>query len=138
MKESIKIEGIEYVPKTTTQQRDENIKESIKVEGTEHVPKTIIQQFLDYVIIRTYSAGVHAGYLKNRDGKRVDLIYSRRIWYWSGACSLSQLAKDGTKDPDNCKFSTEIEKITLTECIEVIPCTEKAIESIQHVKEWKK
>ena len=57
---------------------------------------------LDYVIIRTYSAGVHAGYLKYREGKEVELINTRRIWYWEGAASLSQLSKDGTAKPDRC------------------------------------
>ena len=53
---------------------------------------------LKYVIVRTYSAGVFAGNLKSRDGKEVTLTNARRLWYWSGAASLSQLAVAGTGD----------------------------------------
>jgi hypothetical protein len=91
---------------------------------------------LPYVIIRTYSAGVHAGYLKSRNGKEVELLHARRIWYWEGAASLSQLATDGTRKPDKCKFPCEVSRIELTEAIEVLECTEKAKESIKNVKIW--
>jgi hypothetical protein len=92
----------------------------------------------NWVIIRTYSAGVHFGMLHKRDGKEVVLKNARRIWYWDGAASLSQLAVDGTSKPENCKFPTEVPEITLTEAIEIIPCTQKAVESIHSVKVWKK
>ncbi len=90
-----------------------------------------------YVIIRTYSAGVHAGYLKSRKGKEVVLTNARRIWYWDGAASLSQLAMEGTSKPQNCKFPCEVSEITLTEAIEVITCTAKAQKSIRSVSEWR-
>lgn len=90
-----------------------------------------------YVIIRTYSAGVHAGYLHKREGKEVTLHSSRRIWYWDGAASLSQLALEGVKKPENCKFSVAVPEIILTEAIEIIPCTDAAMKNIQAVKEWK-
>lgn len=91
----------------------------------------------DYVIVRTYSAGVHAGYLKSRDGKEVILTNSRRIWYWDGAASLSQLALEGVNKPENCKFAVVLPEIILTEAIEIIPCTEKAKLCIEGIKEWK-
>ena len=89
-----------------------------------------------YVIVRTYSAGVHAGVLKSRDGKEVVLTDARRIWYWDGAASLSQLAVEGTSKPDKCKFPTSLEEILLLEAIEIIPCTEKARASIEGVPVW--
>lgn len=92
----------------------------------------------DYVIVRTYSAGVFAGNLKSREGKEVILNNARRVWYWTGAASLSQLAVDGTSDPNNCKFPCEVPEIILTEAIEVIPCTEKAAKSIKEVPVWRK
>ena len=57
-----------------------------------------------YCMVRTYSAGVFAGTLKSRDGKEVVLNDARRIWFWDGAASLSQLATEGTTKPQNCKF----------------------------------
>jgi hypothetical protein len=90
-----------------------------------------------YCIVRTYSAGVFAGVVKSRDGKEAVLENARRIWYWSGAASLSQLAVDGTSNPNGCKFPTEVEEVLLTEVIEIISCTEKAKVSIKGVKKWK-
>lgn len=91
----------------------------------------------NYVIVRTYSAGAFAGYLENRSGQEVVLSRARRLWYWSGATSLSQLAMEGVKKPDNCKFPCEVESITLTQGIEIIKATEKARLSIAEVPIWK-
>jgi hypothetical protein len=91
-----------------------------------------------YVIVRTYSAGVHAGVLKSREGKEVVLTDARRIWYWDGAASLSQLAVDGTSKPQNCKFPIAVPEILLTEAIEIIPTTDKAQASIASVPVWTK
>jgi hypothetical protein len=91
---------------------------------------------LKYVIARTQSAGVFAGYLKSRNGKEGTLLQVRRLWYWEGAASLSQLAVDGTNKPENCKFPIEVPQIDLTEIIEVLSVTPKAKESISRVKIW--
>lgn len=90
----------------------------------------------NYILCRTHSAGVFAGYLIRRDGKEVELYNARRIWYWDGAASLSQLAMDGTSKPENCKFPCEVNSIILTEVIEIIPITDKAKKSIAEVPIW--
>ena len=89
----------------------------------------------DYVIVRTANAGVHAGYLAEKNGIEVLLKDSRRLWYWSGAASLSELAMHGVADPNSCQFPCEVTEIQLM-WIEIIPCTEKAKKSIQEVPEW--
>jgi len=89
-----------------------------------------------YVIVRTYSAGVFAGYLEKREGKEVTLSKARRLWYWEGAASLSQLAMEGVSLPKKCKFPCEVDQIILTEAIEIINVTEKAKESIAMVSIW--
>ena len=95
------------------------------------------QNGLPYVLIRTYSAGVHVGYLAERNGKEVKLVNSRRLWYWDGAASLSQLALEGVRKPSNCKFSVELPQIELTEAIEIIQVTKEAQENIAKVPVWK-
>jgi hypothetical protein len=98
--------------------------------------KTIKDDYGDeceYKIVRTRSAGVFAGYLAEQDGLEVVLLRARRLWYWSGAFSLSQLAIDGTSKPKECKFPEEVSKIVLTEAIEILDVTEKAQKSIQGV-----
>jgi hypothetical protein len=89
------------------------------------------------VIVRTYSAGVHYGTLASRSGKDVVLTNSRRIWYWDGAASLSQLASEGVTRPANCKFTVAVAEILLTEAVEVIPTTELADNCIAGVAPWK-
>jgi hypothetical protein len=91
----------------------------------------------DYVIVRTYSAGVFAGNLIRRNGKEVELKNARRLWQWFGAASLSQLAVDGVSQPEKCKFPCEVPSITLTEAIEVIPCATIAQKSIKEVPIWR-
>jgi hypothetical protein len=90
----------------------------------------------EYSIIRTYSAGVHFGKVIKKEGKEVELTDARRIWYWEGAASLSQMAVDGVSKPDKCKFSVVVPQIFLTEAIEIIPCTQKATKCILGVREW--
>lgn len=90
-----------------------------------------------YVIVRGDRSGVFAGNLAAREGREVQLTDCRRIWYWDGAASLSQLAIDGTSKPDRCNFPAPVKEITILDVIEIIPCTEKAEESIKAVHEWK-
>ena len=125
----------------------ETITNEITINGEVYVKKSSLPELttpaptfegMKYCIVRTYSAGVFAGYIESRQGKEVVLRNVRRIWYWSGACSLSQLAKDGTADPKNCKFAVAVDKIEVLEVIEIIECTDKAMKSICGVAEWKK
>ena len=90
-----------------------------------------------YCMVRTYSAGVFAGTIADREGKEVRLTNARRMWYWSGAASLSQLATEGTSRPNDCKFPCEVPEVILTEVIEIIPISEKAEASIKAVPVWK-
>ena len=91
---------------------------------------------MEYVIVRTYSAGVFAGYLEKREGKEAVVRKARRIWYWEGAASLSELAVHGTAKPGNCKFPCEVDKVELIEVIEILYCTEKSRLNIQNVPVW--
>lgn len=88
-------------------------------------------------MVRTNTAGVFAGHLVSRKGKEVRLKDARRIWYWAGAASLSQLAMEGTKKPGDCKFPCPVDEIELIEAIEIIPITPEAEKSIKEVPVWK-
>jgi len=113
--------------------------EVVEINGVEYVPKESRDLAEDnYCIVRTYSAGVFAGNLVERNGKEGIVKNARRIWYWSGAASLSQLAMEGTQAPENCKFPCVVEEVTLTEIIEILPCTKAAEKSIKGVPIWEK
>lgn len=91
----------------------------------------------DYKIVRTHSAGVFAGTLESRDGKEVVLTDARRLWYWAGAASLSQLAMEGTSQPGKCKFPAPVTRVVLTEAIEILDVTDVARKSIEDVPVWR-
>ena len=91
-----------------------------------------------YCMVRTRVAGVFAGTVAERDGAEVLLKNARRIWYWSGAASLSQLATDGTSKPKDCKFPAPVAEVLLLGVIEIIPITDAAAASIAGVPVWKK
>lgn len=113
----------------------------VEINGVTYIRKDSVNEMEqpkgNYVVVRTYSAGVHAGYLDSREGKEVVLKKARRLWYWKGAASLSQVAGVGISMPESCKFPAAIAEITLTEAIEIIPCTDAAKQIIEGVKEWK-
>lgn len=90
-----------------------------------------------YFIVRTRSAGVFAGEIVRRDGNEIVMANARRIWYWDGAATLSELAMRGTKKPQNCKFPCEVKEVLLMEVIEILTCTDEAKDSIKSVPEWK-
>ena len=90
-----------------------------------------------YVIVRTNTAGVFAGTLVSREGREVVLSNARRLWYWTGAASLSQLAVSGTSTPKTCKFPVAVPRVTLLEAIEILDVTDTAKASIEGVPIWK-
>jgi hypothetical protein len=91
---------------------------------------------LPYKIVRTYSAGVFAGFLESRKGQEVVLRQARRIFYWDGAASLSQLATTGTTKPENCKFPCAVDRVELLQAIEILDVTPVAKKSIESVIVW--
>ena len=116
----------------------QNINE-IEINGVKYVPKSDVPEVdRTAVIVRCESAGCFFGSLVESDISKGYAVLSnaRRIWYWSGAASLSQLAVDGTCKPKDCKFPVAVPSITLGKVIEIIPCTPKAFESLSKVAIW--
>jgi hypothetical protein len=89
-----------------------------------------------YKIVRTYSAGVFAGTLESRTGQEVVMTNARRLWYWEGAASLSQLAMEGVKSPKSCKFPCAVSRVELLEAIEILDVTPEARAIIEAVPIW--
>lgn len=110
------------------------------LENSENVSSNSLVSHLigEKVIIRTYSAGVHFGELVAKNGQEVHIKNTKRVYYWDGACSLSQLSKEGSKSAANCKISVMIDENILDQCIEVIKMTEYAYINLNGIPEWKK
>ena len=89
----------------------------------------------EYVIIRTYSAGVWAGILKQKSSNEVILSDARRLWRWwaKKSISLSAVANFGINQ-DKCQIAPSVENIWL-EAIEIIPTTKIAQKSIVEAKD---
>lgn len=121
--ETIKINDIEYV----------------KLSDVDTPQKAVSIDWLPYVVVRTYSAWVHAWYLQSQSKDKTScvLLNSRRLWYRDWAFTLSAVAKEWVRKPENCKFSCVVDEIELVGCIEYIKATEKSFISITNVQEWK-
>jgi hypothetical protein len=91
-----------------------------------------------FVIVRSSNAGCFFGELTKYDktASVVTLKDARRLWYWDGAASLSDMAANGVAKPENCKFPPAVSEQSIHNVIEVLTPTEKAIASIQGVKPW--
>lgn len=88
-------------------------------------------------IFRGKDSGVFYGEEFKIEGQKATIKNSRNIFYWDGATRLEQLATDGTKNPNNCKFTQAVNIMEIYDLIQKIPCTDEAIKSIEGVKEWK-
>ena len=86
------------------------------------------------VIIRTYSAGVWFGELEQKSGNEVIVKKARRLWKWwaKESISLSAVAIHGL-NLDKSKVCEAVDSIWL-EAIELIPCTDTAVKSIEGAK----
>lgn len=89
-----------------------------------------------YVLIRTHNAGVHVGRLYERVGDVVTLVDARRIWYWKGAFTLSEMSQKGVADPDECKFSIAVPTITIFGVIEILPLSNVAKHNLYGVPNY--
>ena len=119
---TISVNGVEYAPVSS-------------MVATAIAPPT---DGMNFCVIRTKTAGVHIGYVSTRVGTEVTLINSRRLWYWEGAMTLSEVAVIGIKKPDACKVACVVPEIILTEATEIIPCTVEAKKIIDNIPVWKK
>ena len=89
-----------------------------------------------YVIVRGDRSGVFAGVLESQEGREVELTDCRRLWYWEGANSVSDIALIGTSKPNECNFCAPVTSIMLTDVIEIIPATDRAENVLRGVKPW--
>lgn len=91
-----------------------------------------------YYIVRCYGAGVFFGQIKERAEKEATLLNARKIWYWSGAAAVEQLAMTGPKNPNDCKITVEVPEMIVMEPVQIIPCTDEARDVIKRIAEWKR
>ena len=88
-------------------------------------------------IVRCDRSGVFYGEIEKRDGQNITMKHARCLWRWYGAASLMQLALEGVKQPESCKFTVTVDSLEVLDAIEILPCSGAAVESIEEVKPWR-
>jgi len=95
----------------------------------------------EYVIVRCTQGGVHAGYLEKQTRDHVFLVGARRIWYWSGAASLSEIAVYGLNPEKSSasKIAAKVRRVQLrqSDCCEILACEPEGQHSIEGVATWR-
>lgn len=91
-----------------------------------------------YYIIRGDRSGVFFGQIAGRNGQEVELRNVRKLWYWDGACAVEQLAVDGVTEPNDCKFTVVVPEMIVTDAIQILPCSDKAVQILAGAKAWKR
>ena len=115
------------------------IMKKITIDGEIFVREADLNEILGQpVLVRCDRSGVFYARIEKREGQEAVLRNARKIWYWSGAASLAQMAIDGVANPDQCKFPEAVSKITVLDVIEILETTEKARKSLEEVPIWKK
>jgi hypothetical protein len=116
----------------------------IEVNGVKYVKKSSQETAMpatNVFMVRSYAAGVFYGEIESKkhevSGLVVTMKNARRVWYWAGAASLSQLATEGTKKPHECKFPAPVSSVELMNVVEIIPLTEAALKNLNGVAVWK-
>lgn len=78
-----------------------------------------------HVVLRTTNAGVHIGTLASISNGEAVVTSARRLWYWKGAFTLSEVATAGV-DKKGTRMAAEVPTMQVNGVIEIIPTTEAA------------
>lgn len=89
-------------------------------------------------VVRCDRAGVFYGEIVMRKEGDVVMANVRKLWHWSGANSVEDLAMTGVTDPSGCQFTVWVPEMTVMNPVQILPCTDKAKASIEGVREWKR
>lgn len=110
------------------------------VKGSESTKMAKSKKGLTYCIVRTYSAGVWAGWVDlKKETLYREVLEARRLWRFWSEFTLSALAVHGGKEgkEKENKYAMPVDSVHLMECIEIIPCTEKAQKYIVEKENYK-
>lgn len=112
----------------------------VNINGVDYVPKDsqilAEENGLPYCIVRTYSAGVFAGFVESQNGQEVKMTNARRLWRWYGAAEISQIAQEGIQNHKDSRIAIPT-NVLLTQVIEIQQCTKAAKQNIQEAPIWK-
>lgn len=97
-----------------------------------------MKKFLNkYCVVRSANAGVFFGIVKRINGEIVEMEKARKLYFWDGAFAVEGLAQNGVTKPQNCKFTCFVDNLIINGVNQILICSEKSIESLSGVSEWK-
>jgi hypothetical protein len=88
-------------------------------------------------IVRGDRSGLYFGEVVKIEEKTCEIKNVQNLFFYDGAARIEQLATEGTKKPQNCKFTMAVSYMTIYDLIQIIPCTDNAIKNIEAVSIWK-
>jgi len=88
------------------------------------------------VVLTRSTAGIFVGNLENYENKEATLTDARRLWYWTGAASLSQLAQEGTSRPKDCKVPCAVDRVIITDVMEMLDVSDAAQKTLNKIPVW--
>ena len=120
----IELNGEIYIKKSSV----ENMTPSIEEDEENH----------PYCIFRGHECGVHAGYLVESQvfgsPNAFKVAKARRLWRWDSKFTLTELANNGVRKAENCKFSEPSKNdVMLLDVFEVLSCTKESAKWLQEV-----
>lgn len=120
----IELNGEIYIKKSSV----ENMTPSIEEDEENH----------PYCIFRGHECGVHAGYLVESQvfgsPNAFKVAKARRLWRWDSKFTLTELANNGVRKAENCKFSEPSKNdVLLLDVFEVLSCTKESAKWLKEV-----
>lgn len=89
------------------------------------------------IIARIDRAGVFHGTLYNKDGETTTMTDVRRIYYWQGALSVTDMSVTGVTSGSKISLPAKRVEFETAKVIELIECTDEASKSIEEIEPWK-
>jgi hypothetical protein len=89
------------------------------------------------IIARIDRAGVFHGTLAAKDAETTTMTDVRRIYYWRGALSVTDMSVTGVKAGSKVTVPAKRVEFETAKVIELIECTDKASKSIESIEPWK-
>lgn len=91
----------------------------------------------EYKIIRSNMAGVFLAKVERKEHpQNIVMLDARRLWRWSGATTVSELALKGVSNAPSCKFDAPVSRIEIFDIVEILDATEEAVANLKAVPVW--
>lgn len=88
------------------------------------------------VIARIDRAGVFHGILTAKDAETTTMSDVRRIYYWRGALSVTDMSVTGVAEGSKVTVPAKCVEFETAKVIELIECSAEASKSIESIKSW--